>query len=82
MASKLLYLIMDWETFNFHDRSPYHIETSPLICSGNQWTCFCLIGTNVVKELIVITCDRTGQRCNESHLNIHNGTSDKNSWQH
>ena len=24
----------------FHDGGPYHIETSPLICSANQWTGF------------------------------------------
>ena len=27
------------------------METSPLICSAYQWTCFCLIGTSVMKEL-------------------------------
>ena len=32
-------------------RSPYHIETSPLICKANQWTGFCMIGTFVMKEL-------------------------------
>ena len=35
----------------FHDGSPYHIETSPLICCANQWTGFCMIGTSVMKEL-------------------------------
>ena len=29
----------------FHDRGPYHIETSPLICRANQWTGFYMIGT-------------------------------------
>ena len=24
----------------FHDEGPYHIETSPLICSANQWIGF------------------------------------------
>ena len=28
----------------------YHIETSPLICSANQWTGFCIIGTFVIKD--------------------------------
>ena len=30
----------------------YHIETSPLICRGNQWTGFYLIRTSVIEELI------------------------------
>ena len=32
-------------------RGPYHIETSPVICSANQWTGFYMIGTSVMKEL-------------------------------
>ena len=35
----------------FHDESLYHIETSPLICTRNQWTGFYMIGTSVMKEL-------------------------------
>ena len=35
----------------FHDGGPYHIETSPMICRGNQWTRFYMIGTSVMKEL-------------------------------
>ena len=27
------------------------METSPLICSANQWTGFYMIGTSVMKEL-------------------------------
>ena len=38
----------------FHDGGPYHTETSPLICSVNQWTGFYMIGASVMKELI--TC--------------------------
>ena len=39
--------------FNFFDDGgPYHIETSPLISSANQWTGFYVIGTSVMKELI------------------------------
>ena len=30
-------------------RGPYHIETSPLICSANQWTGFYMIRTSVIK---------------------------------
>ena len=37
---------------SFHDESPYHIETSPLICFVNKWTGFYMIGTSVIKELI------------------------------
>ena len=34
----------------FHDGDPYHIETSPLICSANQYTGFHMIGS-AMKEL-------------------------------
>ena len=30
-------------------RLPYHIEASPLICLGNHWTGFYMIGTSVMK---------------------------------
>ena len=29
----------------------YHQETSPLICSANQWISFYMIGTSVINEL-------------------------------
>ena len=35
----------------FHDGGRYHIETSPLICSPNQWTGFYMITASVVKGL-------------------------------
>ena len=35
----------------FHDKGPYHIETSPVICCATQWTGFYMIGTSVMKEL-------------------------------
>ena len=35
----------------FHDGGPYHIETSPLIYSANQWTGFYMKGTSIMKEL-------------------------------
>ena len=35
----------------FHDGGPYHIETSPLICSANQWTGFYMVGTSAMKKL-------------------------------
>ena len=39
---------------NSYDRSPYHIETNPLISSACQWTGFYMIGTSVMKELILL----------------------------
>ena len=33
----------------FHDRGSYQIETSPLICSANQWTGFYMMGPYVIK---------------------------------
>ena len=36
----------------FCDRGSYHIEISPLICSANQWACFYMIRTSVMKELL------------------------------
>ena len=41
----------------FHDGVPYHIETSPLIYSVNQWTGFYIIRTSVMKELSSILVD-------------------------
>ena len=39
--TKCTYLTVLTKIFNFfQNRGPYHIETSPLICSGNQWTGF------------------------------------------
>ena len=35
----------------FHDRGPYHRETSPLVCRTNQCTCFFVTGAAVMKEL-------------------------------
>ena len=34
-----------------HDGGRYHIETSPLICSANQWTGFYMITASVMKGL-------------------------------
>ena len=34
-----------------HDGGRYHIETSPLIYSANQWTGFYMIKVSVMKEL-------------------------------
>ena len=35
----------------FHDGGCYHIETSPLICSANQWAGFYMITASIMKEL-------------------------------
>ena len=37
----------------FHEGGPYHIETSPLICSAYQCTGFYMIGTSVMNKLNV-----------------------------
>ena len=34
----------------FHHGGSCLIETSPLICSENQWTGFCIIGTSFMKD--------------------------------
>ena len=65
----------------FRDGGPYHIETSPLICSVNQWAGFYLVGISVMKELLIAGV-RKIQRCNQSSSNIHNGTFEKKSKQH
>ena len=44
----------------FHGRGRYHIETSPMIWSGNQWTGFYMITASVMKGLTLntfIICD-------------------------
>ena len=35
-----------------HDGGPYHVETSPLICTAISWIGFYLIGTSFMKELM------------------------------
>ena len=38
-------------TYLLHEGGPYHIETSLLIFSANQWTGFYIIGSSVIKEV-------------------------------
>ena len=38
----------------FHDGGRCHIETSPLICSANEWIGFYKITASVMKELIML----------------------------
>ena len=50
----------------FHNRGPYHIETSPLIYSANQCFSFYLIETSVMKELPESLTPFTGLRAKTS----------------
>ena len=43
------------------DRKKEYIETSPLICSANQWTGSYIIGTSVMEELIKFSPKCLGQ---------------------
>ena len=38
----------------FHERGPYHIETSPFICRANQWNLFYTIEISLMKELLAL----------------------------
>ena len=48
-------------SFIFHNGGSCRTETSPLICSVNQWTGFCMIGTSIMKY-----SRRTSSTYNES----------------
>ena len=37
----------------FHDRGLYHTETILLVCCANQWTGFDMMGTSVMKRLVL-----------------------------
>ena len=50
----------------FHDRGSYHIETSPLLCSANQWTGFYMKGTSVMKDIM----RQLLQWCPRRYLNV------------
>ena len=41
---------------SFMTEVPIIIETSPFICSANQWTDFYMVGTSVIKELNLTKC--------------------------
>ena len=41
-------------TFNSFMTGTYHIDTSLLICSANQWTGFYMIETSVMKKLLML----------------------------
>ena len=35
------------------NKKPVNISSQNMLCRGNQWTCFYIIGTSVMEELIV-----------------------------
>ena len=35
----------------FHDKGPYHIETSTVTYFANQWTGFYMIGSSFMEEI-------------------------------
>ena len=41
--------VQSTNSFIFRNGGSCRIETSPLICSANQWTVFCMAGTSVMK---------------------------------
>ena len=47
-------MLIEWLQLSqlFHDEGPFHVETSPLICSVNQCTGFYMKGTSFMKELM------------------------------
>ena len=53
----------------FHNGGRYHIKTSPLICSANQWTRLYMITASVMKELTIVTKLSTIDVC-ECLLNL------------
>ena len=56
MSALGIYLQKVWCCLTFYDEGgPYHIKTSPMICSANQWTSFYMTATSAIKEL--------GNRC-------------------
>ena len=56
-------------TLLFQDRGPYHVETSLLLCSANQWNGFYMIGTSVMMELTYGPTESTS----ESAVSIYPG---------
>ena len=66
---KSLYMMPIWLLVS--DLLRYHIETSPLICSENQWTGFYMIVTSVMKVLMNI-------QANSGNLLLNRHCSDRN----
>ena len=63
-----------WSVFRvsfFHDEGHYHIEISPLICSGNQSTGFYMTVTFVMKELKRLKIEVASlQRRNQTYFGV------------
>ena len=57
----------------FHSRGLYHMETIPLTCSAHHCTGFYMIGTSIMKELIVCVWFSFQPICHI--VNFHNLTS-------
>ena len=47
-----------------------HIETTPLICYVNQWTCFYMIGTSAMKELMTQLSFKPRLQCRQVALQV------------
>ena len=60
----------------FHDGGRCPIETSPLICSANQWTGFYMITASVMKELRLDTLFPTIKLTQSCYIN----TNISSSW--
>ena len=74
-SNKIFELTLSWRRpISFRNQSidlRYHIETSPLICSANQWTGFYMISASVMKGLTFLSsipfwCSRKHQKTKKS----------------
>ena len=64
-------LTLSWRRLLYHIIMSYHIETNPFICSANQWTKFYVIGTSVIKKLIVsVVLSSSLRRTNKSFTGV------------
>ena len=52
-ASHVFFSVFWIDIYLFHDGGQYHVETSPLIYSANQWTGFYMMGTFVLREFLL-----------------------------
>ena len=52
----------------FHDGGRYHIETSSLFCSANQWTDFYMITASVIKKGKVAAARKKAAKVIVKHL--------------
>ena len=58
----------------FHEGDPYHIETSLLIRTADQWTGFYMMGTSIMKELksfhLTLPASCISRRCIKIKINL------------